>query len=103
MLQTAASNIDNINTRKEKQKDTDDDDTLYIHWRHHPSNIHNHTIRQIYNKTLKGFDGFKDMRLAISRPKNLRDILCNTDLPTIPNHEVSHILSKVSTNLDTSP
>jgi len=44
MLQTAAANIDNINIKKEKQKDTHDDDTLYIHWRHHPSNINNQTI-----------------------------------------------------------
>jgi hypothetical protein len=94
MLHTAAANIDNINTRSTNAK-VNDDNTLYIHWRHHPSNINNQTIWQIYNQTLRGIVGFKDMRLAISRPKNLRDILCKSDLPTIPNNNVSDILTQL--------
>jgi hypothetical protein len=70
-----------------------DDNTLYIHWRHHPSNIKNQIIRQIYNQTLKGVDGFDDMRLATSRPKNLWDVLCKSDLPMIQNNNVSDILT----------
>jgi hypothetical protein len=96
ILQTAASNIDNINTRK-KLTTTDSEDTLFIHWRYHPSDINKNTIRKIYDNTLKGFDGFKQMRLAISRPKNLRDILCKTELPNIPNRSVSNILHKLKT------
>jgi hypothetical protein len=92
MLQTAAANIDNINTRSTNRK-INDENTLYIPWRHHPSNIKNQIIRQIYNQTLKGVDGFDDMRLAISRPKNLRDVLCKSDLPLIQNNNVSDILA----------
>jgi hypothetical protein len=68
ILHTAAANIDNINTRK-KLTTMNSDDTLFIHWRYHPADINKNTIRQIYNNTLKGFDGFQQMRLAISRPK----------------------------------
>jgi len=97
LLHTAASNIDNINT-KHKTKDSDEDDTLYIHWRYHPSDIGKRKIREIYNNTLKDNDGFKKMRLAISRPKNLRDLLCKTDLTMIPGNNVSDILSCLQTS-----
>jgi hypothetical protein len=80
ILHTAAANIDNKNT-KGKLITSNQDDMLYIHWRFHPSDLGKSVIRQICNKTLEGFDGFQQMRLAISRPINLRDILCKTDLP----------------------
>ncbi len=95
ILYNAAANIDNRNT-KHKPIASNPDDTLFIHWRFHPLNINNNTIRQIYNNTLKGFDGFQQMRLAISRPKNLRDILSKTDLPNIPDRNVSNIIEKIS-------
>jgi len=31
------------------------------------------------------------MRIAVSRPINLRDLLCKTDLPTIPGQDASDI------------
>jgi len=96
-LQTAAANIDNINT-KESPKNPNNDDTLYIHWRHHPFNIRKHQIREIYNKTLQGSDNFQDMRLAISRPKNLRDSLCKTELQNVTNNNVSDIFQQLTDN-----
>jgi hypothetical protein len=35
------------------------------------------------------------MRLAVSRPKNLRDLLCKSDLPTIPGQDASDIQKKL--------
>jgi len=93
LLQTAASNIDSLNIKTSQQKPMDDE-TLYIHWRHHPSNIPKRKIRQIYDQTLKGNDGFHNMILAVSRPKNLCDILCRTDLHGTPGKNVSDILDK---------
>jgi hypothetical protein len=81
---------------KNNPKTTNPDDTLFIHWRFHPADIKKKVIRQIYNNTLKDFDGFQQMRLAISRPKNLRDILCKTELPNIPDRNVSNILQKLN-------
>jgi hypothetical protein len=94
LIQTAASNIDSLNIKASQQKPTDDE-TLYIHWRLHPSNIPKRKVRQIYDQTLKGNDGFHNMTLAISRPKNLRDILCRTDLHDTPGKNVSDILDKI--------
>jgi len=93
LIQTAASNIDSLNIKASQQKTTDDE-TLYIHWRHHPSNIPKRKIRQIYDQTLRGNDGYHNMTLAVSRPKNLRDMLCRTDLHDTPGKNVSDILDK---------
>jgi hypothetical protein len=95
ILQTAAYNIENTNT-KEITSNTTHDDTLYIHWQFHPSSINKHTIRKIYNNTLKDHDGFQSMRIAMSRTKNLRDILCKTNLPDITHKNVSDILHKIT-------
>ena len=35
------------------------------------------------------------MHLAVSRPRNLRDLLCKTDLPTIPGQDVTDIQKKL--------
>lgn len=94
IVQIVASNIDDINTKVTTQK-PNQDETLYIHWRFHPSSINNQTIRKIYNEALKDHDGFHKMMIAMSRPKNLRDILCNTNLPDITNRNMSHILKKI--------
>jgi hypothetical protein len=55
---------------KNKLVMTNPDETLFIHWCFHPADINKNIIRQNYNSTLKGFDGFQQMRLALSRPKN---------------------------------
>jgi hypothetical protein len=36
------------------------------------------------------------MRIAMSRPKNLRDLLCKTQLKPRPNNNVSDILQNMS-------
>jgi hypothetical protein len=52
-------------------------------------------IRRLYNQTLQGYDGFKNLKMAKSRPENLHDILCKTDLPNIQSKNVSDILKQV--------
>ena len=94
LLKTAAANIDNRNTHS-KTDDPNADNTLYIHWKYHPGDIGNRHIREIYNNTLRNNDGFQHMRLAVSRPKNLRDLLCKSDLPTIPGQDASDIQKKL--------
>jgi len=92
LLQSAAANIEYINIRNRTDR-RGQDDTMYIHWPFHPTDISKNTIRKLYNQTLQGHDGFKDLKMAISRPKNLRDILCKTDLPNIKNKNVSDVLN----------
>jgi hypothetical protein len=35
------------------------------------------------------------MHLAVSRPRNLRDLLCKTDLPIIPGQDATDIQNKL--------
>jgi hypothetical protein len=96
ILQQAASMIDNKNTKDTPtSKHTNTKNTLCIHWKYHPAGIKKETIRKIYNETLKKHNNFDKMVIAMSRPKNLRDLLCHTQLPDIKNNNVSDILSKI--------
>jgi len=74
-------------------ENTNNDETLYIHWRHHPYDIPKQTLRNTYNNTLKGIDGFAQMRIATSRQKNFREILCRSQLDPEHDIKVSNILN----------
>jgi hypothetical protein len=67
-----------------KQPNNSDQNTLYIHWPYHPHGIQRHTIRQLFNNILQPHIPFDKIQVAISRPKNLKDILTRTSL-TLPN------------------
>jgi len=78
-----------------RKKTTNSDDTIHIHWEHHPTNISKNTIRRIYNNTLKGIDNFSNMRISTSCPKNLWGILCKAELKNIENNNVSDALTQI--------
>jgi len=67
-----------------KQLNNSDQNTLYIHWPYHPHGIQRHTIHQLFNNILQPHIPFDKIQVAISRPKNLKDILTRTSL-TLPN------------------
>jgi hypothetical protein len=50
-------------------------------------------IRHLYNKHLSGHDGFDEMIVAFSRPKNLRELLTNTVLNERPGGRMSDIIT----------
>jgi hypothetical protein len=55
--------------------------SLYLHWKYHPEGIQRETLRKIYEATLKSCNPFQQgMTIAMSRPKNLRDLLTRTAL-----------------------
>ena len=105
-LQTTAALIDNRNTTtliNNNDMKEHDDATLYIHWQYHPNDIKKSTIRAIYNQTLQGIDNFHTMKIAMSRPKNLRDYLCHTRLPDMSDKNISNLLHELirdKNNLD---
>jgi hypothetical protein len=68
----ATLNRQHITTRTVK---SDNQDTLYIHWPVHPHGIQRHTIRQLFNTILQPYIPFSRMQIAMSRPKNLKDVL----------------------------
>ena len=74
LIQAATKYIDNIILRPPTTNintTLNTDNTLFIHWRHHPNDISKKTIQTIYNNTLQGKDTFNHMCIATSRPKNL--------------------------------
>jgi hypothetical protein len=55
--------------------------TLYLHWAYHPHGLQRKDIRRIFDNTLKpALDCYDKMQIAISRPKNLREILTRAAL-----------------------
>jgi hypothetical protein len=83
LLQQAASIIDQqTNARVTKQSPSN---PLYIHWTHHPNDVHTSDIRKTYNATLSNQTGHDHMTIALSRPKNLRDTLSRAAL-IMPEH-----------------
>jgi hypothetical protein len=103
-LQSVAATIDNsLNHRSRHNTEHEKDETLYIHWKLHPKDVDTAKIRQLYNKTLQGHDNFTQMQIAMSRPKNLCNILCCTEIPSIPNNNASDILQKIRDNALTTP
>ena len=91
----AAATTDKSKLQKipnKQQKSSDDEKTtlitnditnrsLYLHWQYHPAGIQRDQLRVIFDKTLKECNPFaKGMTIAMSRPKNLRDLLTRTVL-----------------------
>jgi hypothetical protein len=81
LLQTAAT-LDNYAT-KCQEPNLQAQNTLYIHWTHHPKGIQCSKIRQLCNQTIRPYNTHDRMVVAMSRPRNLRDILTRTALGTL--------------------
>jgi len=78
---------------------SDAEDTLFIHLRHHPKGLQRSDIRRIYNETLSKFKIHDKMTVAISRPKNLREILTKTALVLPEGKTVEEFISKTRAHL----
>jgi hypothetical protein len=66
---------------------------LYLHWCYSTHGPGRNTVRHLYNKHLRGHDGFDEMIVAFSSPKNLRDLLTNTVLKERPGSRMSDIIA----------
>jgi hypothetical protein len=98
ILQSAAVKIENAVMLPQQNKlNAAENDSLFIHWRFHPIDINKNKISEAYNITLNWvIDNFKQMRIVISRPKNLRYVLCRTDLHLLEEKKVSDIIQKLT-------
>jgi hypothetical protein len=83
LLQTAATL--EIHATKCQEPNLQAQSTLYIHWTHHPKGIQRSEIHQLYNQTIKPHKTHDRMVVAMSRPRNLRDVLTRTAL-TLPDN-----------------
>jgi hypothetical protein len=64
----------------ENTLETNNDNSLYIHWTYHPKDLQRQDIRKLYESILEPYTPHNRMVVAISRPKNLRDVLTKTEL-----------------------
>jgi hypothetical protein len=71
--------------------------TLYIHWNFHPKGIQRQTLRKLYNNTLKDIIPFERMQVAISRPRNLRDILTKAAITLPHGYDMNKVIQECAT------
>jgi len=69
-----------------------DKKVLYVHWPYHPNGIHRQDICHIYNDTLQPLLNFDLMQIAVSRPKNLRDVLTKSNLTLTYNMGINTLI-----------
>jgi hypothetical protein len=68
---------------------------LYLHWRYSTHGPDRQTLRHLYKNHLRVHDGFNEMIVAFSRPKNLRDLHTNTVLNERPGGCMSDIIASL--------
>jgi hypothetical protein len=100
LLNQATATLDNYAIKNQKP-DSQSQNTLYIHWTHHPKGISRSEIRQSYKQSLEPHSIHDRMIVAISRPKNLRDILTRTVLTLPDNKSIQSYINEHRT--DNSP
>jgi hypothetical protein len=64
-----------LNDKRPLTNNTTNNRTLYIHWVYDPKDVNNKVLHEVYNSTLQPHVNFNKMTIALSRPKNLRDML----------------------------
>jgi hypothetical protein len=75
-----------------RNKVSDTNNTLYLHWTYHPRDISKSKLRLLYNDTLQLRSGFNNLIICYSRPKNLRDSLMKTKLEEPEGKRISNLL-----------
>jgi hypothetical protein len=75
ILLQAASSLNKTRVITPPKKNNDSDNTLFLHWIHHPKDLQRQDIQHMYESILQPHTPHKRMVVAISRPRNLRDVL----------------------------
>jgi hypothetical protein len=79
LLTQAAVTLDSATWNPPSKESKD----IYIHWKFYPEGIQCSDIQRVYKNTLQQHLEYDNARVAISRPKNLRDCLTKAKL-TLP-------------------
>ena len=66
--------------------------TIIFHLEYHPRGIQRSQVRQVYSDTLAPLLPERNLILAVSRPRNLRDRVCSTRLPDVPGENPSDLM-----------
>jgi hypothetical protein len=81
------------NNTQNNALNTTNDNTLYIHWTYHPKDLQHQDIRHLYNNILQPHIPQNRMVIAVSRPKNLRDVLTKTELKLPKNIKLQNLIT----------
>jgi hypothetical protein len=73
---------------------TSNSNTLFIHWRFNPFDIQRSDLRRYYNKTLEQLLDYDKVTAAISRPKNLIDLISKTPLELPAHLDIQDMIQK---------
>ena len=76
----------------------DTDSTLYFKWPYHPRGIQARDLQMLFEKHLKGHVGFTKMIVALTRPKNLRDLCTNNRVQQEEGKKASQLFSAWNSN-----
>ena len=94
LLQQAALKLSNANGHGARAISTNN---LYIHQMFHPNGLQRTDIREAYNATLKPFLNFEKVTVAISRPRNLKDVLTKTALTAPQTLHIQRLMAENQT------
>jgi hypothetical protein len=95
LLMQALANLDS-RAWQPSHLSTNTQNTLYINWQHHPGGLQRADIRRIYETTLQPHLSYKRMQIAISRPRNLRDVLAKTTILNAENLNIPGIIQDIN-------
>jgi len=79
ILMQAAASL-NSSVTQHRLNSPNETQTLYLHWSYHPYGIQRTKLRQLYTEYLAPVLNYDKLVIAMSRPRNLKDLLTKTAL-----------------------
>jgi hypothetical protein len=76
---------------------------IIFHLEYHPRGIQRSQVRQVYSDTLATVLPDRNLILAVSRPRNLRDRVCSTRLPDVQGENPSDFITNIGGDRTSSP
>ena len=97
LLMEATDALDNWHSTD--QPTAPETNTLYLYWAHHPNGLQRKAIRRIFDNTLKpALACYNKMQVAVSWPKNLKDMLTRAALQLPNNTSVNDCIERYGNN-----
>jgi hypothetical protein len=72
--------------------DTKSQNPLIFHLKHHPRGVTRQQVRTAYSEFMEPIISDRNLIIAVSRPKNIKDRVCHTQLPDIPGENPSDFI-----------
>jgi hypothetical protein len=92
LLQAAA--FLNSSVTQHRLSSSNDIQTMYLHWSYHPHGIQRTKLRQLYNEYLAPVLNYDKMVIAMSRPRNLKDLLTKAALTPTTSRDATNMVTR---------